>query len=50
MKQTNNEEDEAYSEVSFKIGQLKIEELRERATEALAENFNIKDFHDVVLR
>ena len=42
--------DKADVEDYSQIGQLKIEELRERASEALAEKFNIKDFHDVVLR
>lgn len=35
---------------SYKIGQLKIVELRERAREELGEDFNIKDFHSVILR
>ena len=34
---------------SYKIGMLKILELREKAKEKLGENFNIKDFHSVVL-
>ena len=34
---------------SYKIGMLKILELREKAKERLGENFNIKDFHSVVL-
>ncbi len=34
---------------AYKVGQLKILELRERAKAALGDKFNIKDFHAVVL-
>jgi uncharacterized protein (DUF885 family) len=34
---------------AYKVGQLKILELRERAKQALGAKFNIKDFHAVVL-
>jgi uncharacterized protein (DUF885 family) len=34
---------------AYKVGQLKILELRERAKAALGDKFNLKDFHSVVL-
>jgi uncharacterized protein (DUF885 family) len=34
---------------SYMIGQLRIIELRERAREALADNFSMREFHNVVL-
>src|SRR5690606_27463607 len=35
--------------VSYKIGELKIRELRKKAEEELGPDFNIRDFHEVVL-
>ena len=35
--------------ISYKIGELKIRELRLKAQEALGEAFNIRDYHDVIL-
>ena len=35
--------------LSYKIGQLKIRELRENAKNALGEKFNISEFHNQVL-
>ncbi|MDB5249845.1 MAG: hypothetical protein JWQ40_4239 [Segetibacter sp.] len=35
--------------VSYKIGQLKISELKQTAQKALGAGFSIRDFHDVVL-
>ncbi|PKD21109.1 hypothetical protein APR41_11885 [Salegentibacter salinarum] len=35
--------------VSYKIGEIKIRELREKAEEALGANFDIRDFHEVIL-
>ena len=35
---------------AYKVGMLKILELRERAQQALGAKFNLPDFHDVVLK
>jgi len=35
--------------LAYKIGQLKILELKEKAQKELGESFNIKDFHSVIL-
>ncbi len=35
--------------VSYKIGEMKIRELRRKAEAALGTNFNIRDFHEVIL-
>lgn len=36
--------------VSYKVGQLKILELREKAKKTLGSKFDIKEFHDVILK
>jgi uncharacterized protein (DUF885 family) len=49
-KETERYIDNPGQALSYKIGMIKILELREKAKSALGAKFDIRDFHDVVLK
>ena len=49
-KETERYIDNPGQALSYKIGMLKILELREKAKSELGAKFDIRDFHDVVLK